>query len=33
MREAQRAAGKPPKYDGHCLKLTAEEVTTRDRSR
>jgi glutamyl-tRNA synthetase len=29
MREAQRAAGKPPKYDGHCLKLTAEEVTTR----
>ncbi|OLP57364.1 glutamate--tRNA ligase [Rhizobium rhizosphaerae] len=29
MREAQRAAGKPPKYDGHCLNLTAEEVTTR----
>ncbi|KQV35001.1 MULTISPECIES: glutamate--tRNA ligase [unclassified Rhizobium] len=29
MREAQRAAGKPPKYDGLCLTLTAEEVTTR----
>ncbi len=29
MREAQRAAGKPPKYDGRCLNLTAEEVTTR----
>jgi len=29
MREAQRAAGKAPKYDGHCLSLTAEEVTTR----
>ncbi|OLP60973.1 glutamate--tRNA ligase [Xaviernesmea oryzae] len=29
MREAQRAAGKPPKYDGHCLNLSAEEVTAR----
>lgn len=29
MREAQRAAGKPPKYDGHCLNLKAEEVTAR----
>lgn len=29
MREAQRAAGKPPKYDGLCLHLSAEEVTTR----
>lgn len=29
MREAQRAAGKPPKYDGLCLNLTAEEVTRR----
>ncbi|MGF9692279.1 MULTISPECIES: glutamate--tRNA ligase [unclassified Rhizobium] len=29
MREAQRAAGKPPKYDGHCLNLTAEEVTSK----
>ncbi|MFK0161828.1 glutamate--tRNA ligase [Rhizobium sp. NPDC090279] len=29
MREAQRAAGLPPKYDGHCLNLSAEEVTTR----
>jgi glutamyl-tRNA synthetase len=29
MREAQRAAGKPPKYDGLCLKLTAEEVTSK----
>jgi glutamyl-tRNA synthetase len=29
MREAQRAAGKQPKYDGHCLNLSAEEVTTR----
>ncbi|SCB12765.1 glutamate--tRNA ligase [Rhizobium hainanense] len=29
MREAQRAAGLPPKYDGHCLNLTAEEVSTR----
>jgi len=29
MREAQRAAGKPPKYDGLCLTLSAEEVTTR----
>ncbi|WP_421580429.1 glutamate--tRNA ligase [Shinella sp. M31] len=29
MREAQRAAGKPPKYDGLCLHLSAEEVTKR----
>ncbi|PWV97143.1 glutamyl-tRNA synthetase [Hoeflea marina] len=29
MREAQRASGKPPKYDGHCLGLSAEEVGTR----
>ncbi|KQS76585.1 glutamate--tRNA ligase [Rhizobium sp. Leaf384] len=29
MREAQRAAGKPPKYDGLCLHLSAEEVTRR----
>ncbi len=29
MREAQRAAGKPPKYDGLCLNLKAEEVTRR----
>lgn len=29
MREGQRAAGKPPKYDGLCLQLTAEEVTSR----
>jgi glutamyl-tRNA synthetase len=29
MRAAQRAAGKQPKYDGKCLNLSAEEVTTR----
>ena len=29
MREDQRAAGKPPKYDGLCLSLSAEEVTAR----
>ena len=29
MREGQRAAGKPSKYDGLCLNLSAEEVTTR----
>ncbi|WP_439617585.1 glutamate--tRNA ligase [Shinella sp.] len=29
MREAQRAAGKPPKYDGLCLHISAEEVTRR----
>jgi len=29
MRAAQRAASKPPKYDGHCLNLKAEEVTAR----
>ncbi|MBD8556430.1 glutamate--tRNA ligase [Rhizobium sp. CFBP 8762] len=29
MRAAQRAANLPPKYDGHCLNLSAEEVTAR----
>nr|WP_316655860.1 glutamate--tRNA ligase [uncultured Gellertiella sp.] len=29
MREAQRAASLPPKYDGLCLTLKAEEVTAR----
>ncbi len=29
MREAQRASGKPPKYDGLCLNLKAEEVTSK----
>lgn len=29
MRKAQRAAGKPPKYDGRCLNLTPEEVKSR----
>lgn len=29
MREAQRAASLPPKYDGHCLNLKAEDVTAR----
>jgi len=29
MRAGQRAAGKQPKYDGRCLNLSAEEVTTR----
>ncbi|WP_086995380.1 glutamate--tRNA ligase [Rhizobium sullae] len=29
MREAQRAANLPPKYDGHCLNLSAEEVSSR----
>jgi glutamyl-tRNA synthetase len=29
MRAAQRAAGQQPKYDGRCLNLTAEEVTSR----
>jgi len=29
MRQAQRAAGQPPKYDGHCLSLTTEEVEAR----
>lgn len=29
MRETQRAAGKPPGYDGLCLHLKAEEVTAR----
>ncbi len=26
MRVAQRAAGKPPRYDGHCLALSKEEI-------
>jgi len=29
MRATQRAAGENPKYDGHCLDLSAEEVHTR----
>ena len=29
MRAGQRAAGLPPKYDGLCLNLSAEEVSTR----
>ncbi|UVC07866.1 glutamate--tRNA ligase [Rhizobium sp. TH2] len=29
MRAGQRAAGKQPKYDGRCLTLSAEEVTSR----
>ncbi len=29
MRDAQRAKGLPPGYDGHCLNLKAEEVTER----
>ncbi len=29
MRAAQRAAGENPRYDGHCLDLTAEEVHAR----
>ncbi len=29
MRESQRATGRPPKYDGLCLHLKAEEVTSR----
>ncbi|CAN7413544.1 glutamate--tRNA ligase [Rhizobium rhizogenes] len=29
MRAAQRAAGLPPKYDGLCLNLSAEEVSSR----
>jgi glutamyl-tRNA synthetase len=29
MRQAQRAAGQQPKYDGLCLSLSAEEVTSR----
>jgi glutamyl-tRNA synthetase len=29
MREVQRAAGQPPKYDGLCLNLKAEEVAAR----
>ncbi|MCD2179237.1 glutamate--tRNA ligase [Rhizobium sp. C1] len=29
MRAAQRAAGQQPKYDGKCLRLSAEEVKTR----
>jgi glutamyl-tRNA synthetase len=29
MREAQRAAGKRPGYDGHCLQLASSEVESR----
>lgn len=29
MRERQRAAGENPRYDGHCLRLGAEEVQAR----
>ncbi len=28
MREAQRLSKQPPHYDGHCLRLTAEEIRT-----
>ncbi|MGN6549271.1 MAG: glutamate--tRNA ligase [Pararhizobium sp.] len=30
MREEQRARGEPPRYDGHCLRLTAEEVSAKE---
>ena len=30
MRVAQRAAGRPSRYDGHCLSLGAEEVARRE---
>ncbi len=30
MRVAQRAAHQPPHYDGHCLTLTAQEVTEKE---
>src|ERR1700722_13273744 len=30
MRVAQRAAGRPSRYDGHCLSLGAEEVAARE---
>ncbi len=30
MREGQRARGEPPRYDGHCLNLTAEEIGARE---
>ena len=30
MREAQRAKGEPPRYDGHCLNLTAEEISAKE---
>jgi glutamyl-tRNA synthetase len=30
MREAQRAAKQPPRYDGHCLSLSADEIARRE---
>ncbi|RFB81042.1 glutamate--tRNA ligase [Methylovirgula sp. 4M-Z18] len=30
MRKAQQAKGQQPKYDGHCLSLTAEEVRAKE---
>ena len=30
MRVAQRAAGRPPRYDGHCLTYSAEEIARRE---
>ncbi len=30
MREAQRAAKQPPRYDGHCLRLTSAEIARKD---
>jgi glutamyl-tRNA synthetase len=32
MRVAQRAAGQPPRYDGHCLTLTKSEIEEKLRS-
>jgi glutamyl-tRNA synthetase len=32
MRVAQRAAGQPPRYDGHCLTLTKSEIEEKIRS-
>lgn len=30
MRVAQRAAGRPPRYDGHCLTYSAQEIARRE---
>lgn len=30
MRQGQRARGEPPRYDGHCLNLTAEAVSAKE---
>jgi glutamyl-tRNA synthetase len=30
MREAQRAAKQPPRYDGHCLHLTPDEIAEKE---